>query len=246
MDIVLGATTLVNCQRWQEFKEQCELDYPGSFWREYAHIFAPDRRSANALASKKGEELAIAAYRFRRKLVRIFWSMRDADKPIPIRPKTRCSQSGDFTTMSTTQSLSNSIFGNAEVFRFTKSLLDAMGRILDSDRPMAIIRLRDQKQLFLNQKFSDMLATPPEVATTRTMKLGWNPAHLEECNRRIRQEGRFEFSYDSALNPKVYGRQTSIIELIDDGVEQYRLNTNQGLEILDWPDHMKQLQQFDW
>jgi PAS domain-containing protein len=240
----MDVLTLLNCRAWELFADECQLEYPGNFWKEYIHIFVPNRDKAKELWKLKREKLAHAASKWQRKLVRIFWSLNPSDKPIPIRPKTTCN-SGDYS-MESTVKIPDSVFGNSDFFKFTKPLLDTMGRILEADRPMAIVRLRDQKQLFLNQKFADMLATPPEIATGRSMKLGWNPAHLEECNRRIRQEGRFEITYDSALNPKTYGRQTAIIELIDDGVEQYRLNTNQGLELLDWPDYMKQLQHFDW
>lgn len=242
---MLGAQTVIDSWQWHKFRESCQLEYPGNFQNGYAHIFAPSRKLANILWRDKGEELACAGFRFHRKLIHIFWSLNDKDRPISIRPRPKQTlQLGNFSM--TQEAVTELIFASTGIYRFTRTLLDVMGRILESDRPMAIVRLRDQKQVFLNQKFSDLLATPPDVATGRNMKLGWNPAHLEECNRRIRQEGRFEFTYDSALNPKTYGRQTAVIELIDDGIDQYRLNTNQGLELLDWPAHMKQLQQFDW
>jgi hypothetical protein len=83
----LGVQTLIDGWKWQQFRKQCELEYPGNFWKEYAHIFAPNRQLANILWREKGEELADAAFRFRRRLVRIFWSLSDQDKPIPIRPR---------------------------------------------------------------------------------------------------------------------------------------------------------------
>jgi PAS domain-containing protein len=245
MEVNLGVQTYIDNWRWQNFRDDCELEYPGNFWNCYANIFAPTRLLANILWREKGEELADAAFRYERKLVRIFWSLDEQDAPIPIRPKPKRVQTGD-SIMAQTIQTPELIFASTGIYQFTRTLIDVMGRILESDRPMAMVRLRDQKQVFLNQKFADLLATPPDIATGRSMKLGWNPAHLEECNRRIRQEGRFEFTYDSALNPKTYGRQTAVIELIDDGVDQYRLNTNQGVELLEFPEHMKQLQQFDW
>jgi hypothetical protein len=40
---------------------------------------------------------------------------------------------------------------------------------------------------------------------------------------------------------------TAEILLIDDGVEQYRFNVNQGWDLLDsFPEEMRILQRFDW
>jgi hypothetical protein len=244
--IIREATAIVNCTAWRMFAQECEIPYPGDFCSDLIRVFTPSMSAAKKLYKEKRERLALACQNWEQSMVEIFWSSNH--HPIPIAAASNSSQLEGSTIMSSSN-IPTSIpilFGNCDNFVFSKVLLDTMGRILESEKPVAMVRLRDQKQVFLNRKFSDMLATPPEIATGRSMKLGWNPAHLEECNRRIRQEGRFEFTYDSALNPKTYGRQTAVIELIDDGVDQYRLNTNQGLELLEWPEHMKQLMQFDW
>lgn len=244
--IIKEAVAIVNSTAWRMFAQECEIPYPGDFCSDLIRVFTPNMQAAKRLYKEKRERLARACYQWEQTMVEIFWSM--SHHPIPVAAESNKNQSEGsiMQSLSTISTPVPTLFGNLDSFRYSKVLLDTLGRILESDKPVAMVRLRDQKQVFLNQKFSDLLATPPDIATGRSMRLGWNPAHLEECNRRIRQEGRFEFTYDSALNPKTYGRQTAVIELIDDGIEQYRLNTNQGLELLDWPESMRQLQAFDW
>jgi len=134
-----------------------------------------------------------------------------------------------------------------EIIRFTKPLLKLLDPVLDNDEACGITRLRDQKQIAISDKFSEILGTTQAIATGRNMKMGWNPAHLDECNRRIRSEDRFTLTYESAFNPQQYGRMTAEILLIDDGVEQYRFNVNQGWDLLDsFPEEMRILQRFDW
>lgn len=241
-DAVYSTAVKLFCQECGINRDIYQVYFPG----DIVCVKAPTLRLGVLLYQNKGRLIAQKCHEWARRRAEI-WSC--TPTPITVNASPTGSLKHNPTTGdSMTQALQTPelVFANVGIHRFNRALLDAMGRILESDRPMAMVRLRDQKQVFLNQKFSELLVTPPDIATGRNMKLGWNPAHLEECNRRIEQEGRFEFTYDSALNPQTYGRQTAVIELIDDGVDQYRLNTNQGLELLDWPDHMKQLQQFDW
>jgi len=125
----------------------------------------------------------------------------------------------------------------------TRSMLQVLDRMLESERPMALIHIPTQKQVAINSGFVNLLDTPPEVATSRCVKIGWNPEDLNNCNTLIEQRRKFELQYRTALNPRVYGVATGEIELVCD---EYRLNTNLDFTPQEFPDQMRQLQEFDW
>ncbi len=125
----------------------------------------------------------------------------------------------------------------------TRSMLQVLDRMVESERPMALIHIPTQKQVAINSGFVELLDTPPDVATSRCVKIGWNPEDLNSCNTLIEQRRKFELQYRTALNPRVYGVATGEIELV---CNEYRLNTNLDFTPQEFPDQMKQLQEFDW
>lgn len=125
----------------------------------------------------------------------------------------------------------------------TRSILQVLDRMVESERPMALIHIPTQKQVAINSGFVNLLDTPPEVATSRCVKIGWNPEDLNNCNTLIEQRRKFELQYRTALNPRVYGVATGEIELVCD---EYRLNTNLDFTPQEFPDQMRQLQEFEW
>lgn len=124
-----------------------------------------------------------------------------------------------------------------------RSMLQVLDRMVESDRPMALVHIPTQKQVAINSGFANLLDTPPEIATSRCVKMGWNPEDLANCNSMIHQANKFELQYRTALNPRVYGVATGEVELV---CGEYRLNTNLDFAPQEFPDQMKQLQEFDW
>lgn len=84
--LIHSAGHIINCKAWEMFAEECEIIYPGNFLGRYINIFAPNQAKAKQLWFLKRKKLAEACRDWEQKLVRIFWSLNDRDKPIPIRP----------------------------------------------------------------------------------------------------------------------------------------------------------------
>ncbi len=238
MDIVMGVNTLISCQRWREFAEACELDYPGSFWKDCAHIFAPDRRSANVLARKKGDELAVAAYKFRRKLVRIFWSMSEADRPIPIRPKASskvCQTGGNFSMNTSTElQIPNGIWMGGRI-ELTKPLYNALGEMIDSDKPQGLVTASDSIQFWLNPAAVELFQLPSlEAAVPRDTTRDWLPSDLERKRQMIRDAGEraFEIEYTSLVGDGTWKRLVNSYRLIDN---RYLIGMNISSESVQAP-----------
>jgi hypothetical protein len=156
----LGAEAAIDIWRWHQFREQCRLEYPGNFQNGNAHIFAPNRKLANILWRDRGEELAYAGFRFHRKLVRIFWSLKDTDKPISIRPRPeKTLQLGNFS-MSQIITPDKSLWFGGDVI-LTESLEYHLKAIRESNKSMGIIQPKHKDGIL------------------KTIQLGINPASIQ-------------------------------------------------------------------
>jgi len=138
------------------------------------------------------------------------------------------------------------VFLAPELTVINLQLLKTIEGMVENERPQTLIRMSDNKQVAINQKFLDILAAPPELACGRNVKMGWNPPDLEECQRLMRQQSRFELKYGSGFNPNLYAVSKGEIQVLEIAGETYRLNTNIDWNAAEWPECMLQLQQFEW
>ncbi|KOP26413.1 hypothetical protein AMR41_10635 [Hapalosiphon sp. MRB220] len=185
-------------------------------------ILAPTKKDATHLAQSYGYALSETAAKINGK-VRIAW--RHCKRPI------------EFYSWMATQQLPTPAETAArmlplggEVFcsqlQLPVELLKRMVNAAESERPISIIRQDNQKQIIVNQLMSDMLQTPPEVATQRVMNRFWLPKDLAELERRLRQEGRFTMTYSAGLNEQTWAILTTQFESFEvDGI-WYRQGTS--------------------
>jgi hypothetical protein len=138
------------------------------------------------------------------------------------------------------------VFLAPELTLMNLQLLKVIEGMVESSQPQSLIRMSDNKQIVINQKFLDILAAPAELACGRNVKMGWNPPDLEECHRLMKQRSRFELEYGSAFNPELYAVSKADIQVLEIAGQSYRLNTNILWQAAQWPENMLQLQQFEW
>lgn len=107
-----------------------------------------------------------------------------------------------------------------------KTLIQILNRMLESERPMAMVEMITDQQLWINEPMQKLLQTPATEATTRCMKDFWLPGDLELLKRRCHQESKFVHHYEGGLNPRTWAELTTDFELIEAGDKFYRLATN--------------------
>ncbi|MGJ5674540.1 MAG: hypothetical protein ACR9NN_13145 [Nostochopsis sp.] len=185
-------------------------------------ILAPTKKDATHLAQSYGYALSETAVKINGK-VRIAW--RHCKRPI------------EFYSWMTTQQLPTPAETaerilplGGEVFcsqlHLPVELLKRMVTVAESELPISIVRQDNQKQIIVNQLMSDMLETPPEVATQRVMNRFWLPEDLAELERRLSQEGRFTMTYSAGLNEETWAILTTQFESFEvDGI-WYRQGTS--------------------
>ncbi|MCT7971125.1 hypothetical protein [Laspinema olomoucense] len=107
-----------------------------------------------------------------------------------------------------------------------KTLIQILNRMLESERPMALVEMVSDRQLWINEPMQQLLETPATEATQRCMKDFWLPGDLELLKQRCHQETKFVHHYEGGLNPQLWADLSTEFELIEAGDKFYRLATN--------------------
>jgi hypothetical protein len=107
-----------------------------------------------------------------------------------------------------------------------KTLIQILNRMLESERPMALVEMISDRQLWINDPMQQLLQTPTTEATQRCMKDFWLPGDLELLKHRCHQETKFVHHYEAGLNPQLWADLSTEFELIEAGDNFYRLATN--------------------
>lgn len=200
------------------------LNQPGwnyKFSYDGVSILAPTKRDATHLAQSYGDALSETAAKINGK-VRIGW--RHCKRPIEFygwmasqRPPTPAE------TAERILPLEGEVF--CSQLRLPVGLLKRMIAAAENERPVSIVRKDNQKQIIINRRMSDMLQTPPEIATQRVMNRFWLPEDLAQLERRLRQESRFTMTYRGGLNEQTWAILTTQFESFEvDGI-WYRQGT---------------------
>lgn len=117
------------------------------------------------------------------------------------------------------------VFGTA-LTGIHKPLIKVLEKMVDSEHPMSLIRMSDDRQLWVNSPMVQLLETTPAEATERVMTKFWLPGDLEDLKEKVLQcDARvgFDQRYQAGLSPKTWARLYSHFDRIDDG--GYRLTT---------------------
>ncbi|WP_449420534.1 hypothetical protein [Phormidium nigroviride] len=105
-------------------------------------------------------------------------------------------------------------------------LLKILQRMIESSRPMSLVRMRDDAQLWINAPMVQLLETSPVEATKRIMADFWLPGDLANLKQQLTQEGRFNYRYQAGLNKNVWANLEARFELVESDDICYRLVTN--------------------
>jgi len=195
-------------------------------------ILAPTKKDATNLAQSYGYALSETAAKINGK-VRIGW--RHCKRPIEFygwmasqKPPTPAE------TAECMLPIGGEVF--CSQLSLPVGLLKRMVAAAESERPISIIRQDNNKQIIVNQLMSDMLQTPPEVATQRVMNRFWLPEDLAELERRLSQQSRFTMTYRGGLNEQTWAILTTQFESFEvDGIWYRQATTLATPELIPIP-----------
>ncbi|PMB02172.1 hypothetical protein CI592_16685 [Fischerella thermalis CCMEE 5328] len=195
-------------------------------------ILAPTKKDATNLAQSYGYALSETAAKINGK-VRIGW--RHCKRPIEFygwmasqKPPTPAE------TAECVLPIGGEVF--CSQLSLPVGLLKRMVAAAESERPISIIRQDNNKQIIVNQLMSDMLQTPPEVATQRVMNRFWLPEDLAELERRLSQQSRFTMTYRGGLNEQTWAILTTQFESFEvDGIWYRQATTLATPELIPIP-----------
>lgn len=190
------------------------LNQPGWNYKlshEGVSILAPTKQDATYLAQSYGYALSETAAKIKGK-VRIGWR--------------RCLHPIEFYGwMATSQPPSPALIAERMLpFRgvvfssqldLPVGLLRRMVTAAENERPVSIIRQDSHKQIIINEPMSDMLQTPPEIATQRVMTRFWLPSDLAELERRLSNSSRLTWTYSGGLNEQTWAILTTEFEVFE-------------------------------
>ncbi|GGA46357.1 PAS domain-containing protein [Okeania sp. KiyG1] len=117
------------------------------------------------------------------------------------------------------------VFGTA-LTGIHKPLIKVLERMVDSKYPMSLVRMSDDRQLWVNSPMVQLLETTPAEATERILTDFWLPGDLENLKQKVLQcDARtgFDHRYEAGFSPKTWARLYAHFDRIDDG--GYRLAT---------------------
>ncbi|GAB1541586.1 hypothetical protein NUACC21_42570 [Scytonema sp. NUACC21] len=183
-------------------------------------IFAPTKQDALNLAQNYGYVLTETAAKMKGK-VRIRWR--------------RCKQPIEFFDWmgfqepSLSAETAENLLRGGAVFcsqlHLPVTLLRRMIAAAENERPVSIVRQDNHKQIIINQAMSNLLQTPPEIATQRVMNRFWLPEDLAELERRLQNESRFTWTYSGGLNEQTWAILTTEFEAFEVEGIWYRQGT---------------------
>jgi hypothetical protein len=190
------------------------LNQPGWNYKmsyEGVSIFAPTKQHATKLAQGYGYALTETAAKINGK-VQIGW--RRCKQPIEfygwMKPQP---VSAPALTAERLLPFKGTVFSSQ--LNLPVALLRRMVSAAENELPVSIIRQSDNKQIIVNQPMSDLLETPPEIATQRVMTRFWLPEDLAELERRLRLSNRFTWTYSGGLNERTWAILTTQFEIFE-------------------------------
>ncbi len=200
------------------------LNLPGWNYKisyEGVSILAPTKRDATDLAQSYGDALSETAAKIKGK-VRIGW--RRCKQPIEFYGWMASHEAPTPSeTAETILRCGGSVF--CSQLHVPVDLLCRMVTAAENERPISIVRQDNRKQIIINQPMSDMLETPPEVATQRIMSKFWLPEDLAELEQKLRNNNQFTWTYSAGLNERAWAILTTHFEAFEVEGVWYRQGT---------------------
>lgn len=201
------------------------LNQPGWNYKlsqEGVLILAPSKHDATLFAQSYGYALTETAAKFQGK-VQIGWKR--CKQPIEFYNWMAIPQAPSTLDIVPEQILPTKGAVFCSQSHLPVELLRRMVKAAENERPVSIVRQDNHKQIIVNQAMSDLLQTPPEVATQRVMTRFWLPEDLTELERRLRIERQFTWTYSGGLNERTWAILTTEFEAFEVEGIWYRQGT---------------------
>lgn len=181
--IIRDARIIISCKAWQLFAQECEIPYPGNFWKKWINIFTPTQRHAKLLWLNKRNKLAQACSHWEQELVRIFWSN---EKPLCIRPNfsKRLSVLGDDLMSHGPLIATPSI--EVGQLTITPQVLSKVVWMMENPTAKAVlIRVHDEAQKVMSQATASLVVGASlKEAVQRKRSEYWHPYDLVQSRIR--------------------------------------------------------------
>lgn len=201
------------------FLSGCQI----AFTCNAVQVFAPSELVAIALR-RSTKELAQWAVQFRKEATEIFFPG-DGGRPYKIL-SSFAQSSGEKPS---SPEVSNLVFGSG--LGFDVQSLRILEKMRESEKPMSLVDLNTDSQDWVNRPLTQMLQRSSEFATQQNMKDYWEEDALAYVKRMLRQQGRFDYSYEAML-PYARAMFISTFEVVKFGFPErdYRLVTIHSYE----------------
>ena len=142
-----------------------------------------------------------------------------------------------------TMSLPLTNIANQSVFTLAQSWsresVNLLAKMIDEPSPQTLIRLSDQRQVWCNQPFADLLRQTGQEVIQKCITNYWLPEDLDTLYQMLRTGGnQFEINYRAQLNddPNLWGNLTARNEIVQIDGEWFRLSTNLASQLIARPE----------
>lgn len=187
--------------------------------------------SADKLRSllKEPQAIALWAFRFQAQAAYLKYPIKEGfrvfEVPVSLAAKSLAKSSNKSSKKPVQKDKDSWVF--SEGISLNTQLIRTLFMMAESEKPMALVKMDDDRLLWLNQPMTLLLETPALDATKRNMKDFWLPGDLEQLKNRCQQETRFTHTYEAALNENLWADLEASFDIIDgNNGEFYRLSTN--------------------
>ena len=204
----------------QDFLIFNRLDIDYSIRNSCLTINVIHRYAARKLLKEKKELFINIALLFRCDRVRIYYGTQDFYEIL--------------TTMPQPLTIEQELWMDRDFRCLNIELIKIAERMVKSPYSMALIRMSDDRQIWVNDRNLEIAKVDAEEAVQRNMKDFWRSRDLSELHERLERDRDFDHRYEAALSPRQWAKFYSHFELLFEG--QYRLTTLYEVEETTPPD----------
>ena len=132
--------------------------------------------------------------------------------------------------------ISPQVFTGINIEVWDRSWLSLMETMISEERPQTLIRISDQRQIWCNQPFAELMRSNPKAIVQRKVSDYWLSSDLERLYQLLDAQGNFDIEYRAQLNDEgIWGRLAANNQIYELNGEFYRLSTNIDSEIIQKP-----------
>ncbi|WP_373526613.1 PAS domain-containing protein [Nostoc sp.] len=142
-----------------------------------------------------------------------------------------------------TMSLPLANIANQSVFTLAQSWsresVNLLAKMVEEPSPQTLIRLTDQRQVWCNQPFAELMRQSGQEVIQKSIVNYWLPEDLNNLYQMLKTESNsFEINYRAQLNddPNLWGNLTARNEIFQVDGQWYRLSTNLASQLIACPE----------